>query len=1271
MATNDDEEEQLRSVALQNAQSILLARRRAEEALRKHSEWLRVTLSSIGDAVISTDTEGRVTFMNSVAETLTGWSQAEALGHLLRDVFQIVSEYNREPVENPALRALREGAIVGLANHTLLIARDGTEWPIDDSAAPIRNEQGAVAGVVLVFRDITERKRAEGVRQKLEYIFNHAGWAVAVANPVDSRLEMVNPAFAALHGYTVEELRGRSLVELLAPEAREELPRHIAAVNELGDYVYESVHLHKDGTRLPLLTHVSSFRDQSGQILYRAATFLDITERKRAEEALRDTQARLEATLSASEVATWTWDIQHDCIVADRNMARLFSVTAQDAAGGQLENYLQVLHPDDRARVQATLAEALENPDAQYEADYRLMQADGSIRWVTARGKVERDATGQPVRFPGVVIDITERKALERQLAGQQEVLEAVALGQPLPEILRLMTQVIERQLPGARASVLLANDAETHLFNGAAASLPTAYNAAIEGLAIGEQAGSCGTAAFRRERVVVSDTLADPLWANYRELARVHNLRACWSQPITSPAGKLLGTFATYFHTPREARAEELALLASSARIAGIAIERVRAQESVRERNRQLDLLTRTSHELIFGSKPAPALLQTVFDAVREQIGMEFFFNFLVGDKPRTLNLVSSAGLTPEQQACFATLRFGEYLCGLVAERRERLIVENLQASVQAEAAGLQALGVRCYGGFPLMAHDRLVGTVAFATQRRDHFREGELQLIQSICDQVAATLDRVRLFKDLHESEARFAKAFNASPLVLTISSLSTGELIEVNDTFVQTTGFSRAEALGRTTLDLGLWKKPQERAAELETVRQFGQVRDAEYQFCTRHGREITGLLSAEYIEIGGESFALTVIRDITEEKRLFEAERKAREQAEAANRLKDEFLATVSHELRTPLNHMLGWVVMLRGGKLAPEKAAEALVTIERNVRAQNRLVEDLLDVSRIVTGKMQLQIQSVVPAQVIEAVVTAARPAAEAKNVQLQVLLEARTIPIAGDPDRLQQVVWNLVSNAIKFTPNGGQVQVRLTYHNTHFEIAVSDTGEGLAPDFLPHVFDRFSQADGSLKRKHGGLGLGLAIVRHLVELHGGEVSVQSAGLGQGTTFTVKLPLTSLAEPAVQPLVQLEPAAEAKYQTEGVPSLQGVRVLVVDDEADSQLLLSTVLLEHKAEVRTAGSVVEALNTLDHWRPDVLISDIGMPNGNGYDLIRTIRQRDALTGQWLPAVALTAYARSEDRVQAIRIGYQMHVTKPVEARELLMVVASLTGRLTGNP
>jgi signal transduction histidine kinase/CheY-like chemotaxis protein len=403
-----------------------------------------------------------------------------------------------------------------------------------------------------------------------------------------------------------------------------------------------------------------------------------------------------------------------------------------------------------------------------------------------------------------------------------------------------------------------------------------------------------------------------------------------------------------------------------------------------------------------------------------------------------------------------------------------------------------------------------------------------------------------------------------------------------------------------------------------------------------------------------------------RAATEREGLLVSEQSARSEAEAANRLKDEFLATVSHELRTPLTAVLGWIHILRGGKLDGEAATHALEIIERNAHSQNQLIEDLLDVSRIITGKLRLDVRPVDPAAIIEAAIEAVVPAAEAKEIRLQKLLDTAVSSISGDPARLQQVIWNLLSNAIKFTPRGGRVQVRLERINSHIEISVSDSGEGIKEEFLPYVFDRFRQADGTSARRFGGLGLGLAIVRHLTELHGGTVQALSAGDGTGAVFTVRLPLL--------PIYRRETDGERVHPTESdshppieyPDNLAGLKVLVLDDEADTLELIKVLLGQCGATVTTASSVAEALELLERVKPDVLISDIGMPVEDGFEFIRKVRLLPPEQGGKTPAVALTAYARAEDRLRVLRSGYQMHVSKPVELAELVAVVATISGQ-----
>lgn len=421
-------------------------------------------------------------------------------------------------------------------------------------------------------------------------------------------------------------------------------------------------------------------------------------------------------------------------------------------------------------------------------------------------------------------------------------------------------------------------------------------------------------------------------------------------------------------------------------------------------------------------------------------------------------------------------------------------------------------------------------------------------------------------------------------------------------------------------------------------------------------------------------------LTIIEDVTERvareaelqaqiearSRLLSSEKLARSEAERANRLKDEFLATISHELRNPLNAILGWAHMLRLGKLTDANAERAVETIYRNAKSQAQLVADLLDVSRIISGKLRLDVRPVDLIYIINAAIDSIRPTAEAKGIRLQMMLDPAAGPISGDADRLQQIVWNLLTNAVKFTPKGGRIQVKVQRVNSHVEIVVSDSGVGISKEFLPYVFDRFRQADASITRTHGGLGLGLSIVRQLVDLHGGSVSVQSEGEKKGATFTITLPFVGVVNNQNDAESVHPTQGEEILSFEGLPSLQGLKILVVDDEADTRELIREVLKECGSEVITSRSAEEALAALQEHKPDILISDLGMPDEDGYSLISKIRALPDERGGQIPAAALTAYARAEDRMRVLRSGFQFHLPKPVDSAELVTVVASLAGR-----
>jgi PAS domain S-box-containing protein len=434
-----------------------------------------------------------------------------------------------------------------------------------------------------------------------------------------------------------------------------------------------------------------------------------------------------------------------------------------------------------------------------------------------------------------------------------------------------------------------------------------------------------------------------------------------------------------------------------------------------------------------------------------------------------------------------------------------------------------------------------------------------------------------------------------------------------------------------------------------------------------FSERTERLIVGVAAQAGVAIDNASLYEAAQKASQERMMLLESERAARSAAERLSELKDEFLATLSHELRTPLNAILGWAQVLRSGPKDKADLAKGLETIERNARVQTQLIEDLLDMSRITSGKLRLDIQTLEPAVVVEAAIDTVRPGADAKGIRLEKVLDRAAGPVSGDPNRLQQVVWNLLSNAIKFTPRDGRVQVVLERVEGHVEITVADTGVGIRREFIPHLFERFRQADASTTRAYGGLGLGLSIVKNLVELHGGTVQVTSPGEGRGTTVTVDLPLAVLRRSAGTVERPYPKTSSSSPAPAHAAELAGLTVLVVDDQFDARELVKRVLEDCGAQVLTAATVQEALSLVEAEKPDVLVTDIGIPETDGFELLRHVRALGSHRGGRIPAIALTAFARSEDRTRALRAGFVVHVSKPVDPAELVATVASVVGRV----
>ena len=628
-------------------------------------------------------------------------------------------------------------------------------------------------------------------------------------------------------------------------------------------------------------------------------------------------------------------------------------------------------------------------------------------------------------------------------------------------------------------------------------------------------------------------------------------------------------------------------------------------------------------------------------------------------------LHVHASAVATQEPIEEQFSVRIGEGFAGRVAQSRKPHEVADASEQPGSIMPSLRARGTRGLFGVPLLSEGQVLGVAHVGSTRASAFTERDKRLLLAVADRAAWAVGK-------QQERARVHAIVNAAPALIAIFRGPEQGYELANPSFDRFFG-PIADGPSATSESV----HPSIRHA-VEGVRRTGApVFIPELALESRSEPGSTRFLNLTAQPMlgvaGGLESVLVFAVDVTSEvrarreieahqaerARLLERERTARQEAETASRAKDEFLATISHELRTPLNAVIGWTARARAK--APPELDRALAIIERNAQAQARIIEDMLDVSRIISGRLRLEVRPTSLLEPLHGAIEAVRPAAEAKGVELDVDA-VDGIELSADPDRLQQVVWNLLSNAIKFTPRGGRVWVRVARDPDRVKISVIDTGEGMDPQFLPFVFEPFRQADGSTTRRHGGLGLGLAIVRQLVQAHGGTARVTSAGTGCGSTFEVELPLRVPTPVAALPVASAESHEAAPCEIGGT-RLDGLRVMVVDDEEDARALLVEVLSERGAQVTSAESVANALAQFGMLVPDILVSDIGMPEADGYTLIRHVRGLPSVAGGTTPAIALTAYARTEDVERAIGAGFQHHMAKPVDAERLIALISQL--------
>ena len=979
------------------------------------------------------------------------------------------------------------------------------------------------------------------------------------------------------------------------------------------------------------------------ELLARVKAHLEMTRlRREAEMALRHSEKRFHELANNAPLIIWMTDDQGNNDFVNKAYQSFFGVALEEVTE---RRWMELVHPDDYETYVQKFLE-VSAAGLPFRAEARVRRADGEWRWLDSYAVPRSTELFHTSGMIGCSADITERKRAEQALvegARQQRALYQLAdhlhHAQSIDDVYTAALDAIFSSLRCDRAAISLFDDAGVMRFADWR-DLSDGYRKAVE-----------NHSPWKPDKRYL-----EPVCVNDVDLAEIdHSLKAVIKRegigalafiPLVS-RGKLIGKLMTYFNAPHVFSDDELALSLTVARQLAFGIDRKRAEGLLRQNAAQLALITDAAPVFI-----AHCDVQARFKFVNKAYAGRF-------------------GLTPED--CI-----GKPIPEVVGQEAYRSFSRYVEAALRGEAVEFEVeipyevIGRRfmhCSYAPEFDANGKVVGFVAAITDisARKHAEE------------------------KLIATTAKFESVFNQSGIFAAITDLQ-GYLREVNDLAVNWCGYTREQVLDQPFWETPWWRGSKEVKARVRAAAEqagAGMVFREELPYWLADGTERIAVLTIHPIrdQDGRVMLLHPTGFDITERKRaeekiarLLAEEQAAREVAEQATRAKDEFLALVSHELRSPLNAILGYTRMLRSGPGDREDINKATGVIERNAKAQLQIVEDLLDSARIVTGKLRIEpsLVDVVPA--LEAALDTVRSAAEAKGITL--VANFRRLPelVLGDSTRLQQVVWNLLTNAVKFTPEGGRVELWMEGAADHIRIVVSDTGKGVEPEFLPFVFDRFRQADASSGRRYGGVGLGLSLVKHLVELHGGTITVASEGAGRGATFTITLPRRhlELILPPTPVVISREVRLEGAIPRDLSLSLEGVGVLVVDDQEEARVVLTQELSEYGAQVTTVSSGAEALAFLSHppggRSPDALILDIAMPGEDGYAVLKKVRALEAERGavaDQIPAIALTAHARVEDRFRALQAGFQMHVAKPVEPTELAVVILSLIKRFDLKP
>jgi PAS domain S-box-containing protein len=1153
------------------------------EALGK-SQYLIDAIENISDAFCALDREWHFTYVNAQAAKLLECSSEDLLG---KNHWEEFPETLGSQFEQEYRRAVAERVTVTFeAFYT-----PHNRW-YAVRAYP------STSGLAIYFQDVTAQKQSQEalLRSEKRYrtLFEAIDEGYCIVEmlfdrnnvPVDYRFLEVNPAFE----------RHTGLIEATGKTARQLLPN----LEEHWFEIYGKVALTGEPVRVEQSSSVMNrwfdvFAFRFGEPSERkvAIRFKDVSDRKRAEASLKQSEERLSLALEGAEMATWDVDmLTGQRIWSPRHFTILgYSPIAMEDITAEMWN--SRVHPDDVAYLDREVDRAC-RAQSIFCVDHRIIRADnGETRWLSSFGRFLYDEAGNAVRSVGIFFDVSNRKQAEADLARANGILHSVIDG--TSDVIYVKDLQGRYVVANATAAEWLNTSVEGMIGRDDSALFPPEIAQRIQ--QTDRQVMQTGESIVFEEDIPKQDALKSLLSAKY---------------PWRDEAGRVIG------------------VIGISRDISDRKASEIEIQRLNQELNRRINEL------------------QTILDTVPVGIA--------ITDDPYCkvirVNEFARAMLTVPPNANVSATGEGEVVRPFRETHRGIDIPKDELPLQVATARGIEVRDVeiqlvRADGAI----FDWLVNAVPLFDEH-NAVRGG----VAAIMD----VSDLKRIGEELRQKNAILELINQAVPTPIFVKNRQ-GEIIYANPATLQVLGKPASEVIGYRDADIYSSRELGEIVSQNDRrIMESGQPEVVEE---SPDGIRTFVSTKTPYYNQAGEVIGLIGISsDISDRvqlerdrDRILQQEQTAREAAENANRIKDEFLAVLSHELRTPLNPILGWAKLLQSRKLSEAKTAEAIATIERNAKLQSQLIEDLLDVSRILRGKLALTFAPVSLKNTISSAIETVRLAAENKNIQIETVLEIEDAKVSGDAGRLQQVIWNLLSNAVKFTPTGGQVRVGLALPvDRQASITVSDSGKGIHPDFLPYVFEHFRQEDGAITRNFGGLGLGLAIARQLVELHGGNISADSLGENLGATFTVTLPLLRKTTDLI-----LEDNSEALPPTKALP-LEGLHILVVDDETDSRDFMGFVIEQAGAQVIAVPSAIAALESIQAMLPDLLISDIGMPDMDGYALMRQIRQLPAARGGQIVAIALTAYAGDLDRKQVMEAGFQQHLSKPIEPDRLIAAI-----------